>query len=63
MEKREVFFEFRTLGDYTQIRAIDANTGTEISVTAPSNAARQDQMKLATNKLKYILRKNGVIDN
>jgi|APTNR8051073442_1049403.scaffolds.fasta_scaffold00954_18 hypothetical protein len=59
MEKREVFFEFRTLGDYTQVRAIDALTGVEISVTTPSNAARSDQMKLATNKLRFVLQKTG----
>lgn len=61
MEKRELFFEFATLGDYTQVRVIDSASGIEVSVPTPVNMTRQDQMRLGTNKMRMVLRKHGII--
>ena len=59
MQEREFYFEFRNVGIYTQVRAIDSITGTEVAVTTPSHMAKTQQMELAKRKLLMILQKNA----
>jgi hypothetical protein len=49
---REVFFEFTAIGSTVKVVAIDAATGTEVSVIGPVNAAQADLEQLAVGKLK-----------
>lgn len=47
----EVYFEFTAIGRSVKVSAIDAATGTEVSVTGPSSAAQADLQRLALQKL------------
>jgi len=51
-EPREVFFEFTVIGAVVKVVAIDAATGTEVSVIGPVSAAQADLQQLAVGKLK-----------
>ncbi|TMJ06419.1 MAG: serine hydroxymethyltransferase [Alphaproteobacteria bacterium] len=51
-EPREVFFEFIAIGTTVKVVAIDAATGTEVSIMGPANAAQADLERLALGKLK-----------
>ena len=51
-EPREVFFEFIAIGSVVKAVAIDAATGTEVSVMGPAGAAQADLEQLAYGKLK-----------
>ena len=55
----EVYFEFTAIGASVKVVAIDALTGTEVSVTGPSNAAQADLERLALQKLKARLARGG----
>ena len=58
-ERRDVFIEVVTLGNYAKVTAIDSATGTEISVTCPANAPRAAMEAAAMSKLEYVLKKNA----
>jgi hypothetical protein len=54
---REVLIEITTIGAYAKVAAIDAATGTEISIAGPANADRATLEAAAIKKLEYILTK------
>jgi hypothetical protein len=47
-----VYFEFTPVGDVVKVVAIDAATGTEVSVFGPARAAQADLERLALQKLR-----------
>ena len=49
---REVYFEFTAVGGAVKVAAIDATTGTEVSIMGPASAAQADLQQLALAKLK-----------
>ena len=49
---REVYFEFIALGGTVKVVAIDAATGTEVTIIGPAGAAQFDLERLALAKLK-----------
>ena len=50
---RDVYFEFTAIGGVVKVSAIDATTGTEVSVIGPAGAAQADlEQALAVTKLK-----------
>jgi len=49
---REVLFEFKQVGAAVRVAAIDAATGTEVTVMGPATASRNDLQRLALNKLR-----------
>jgi hypothetical protein len=51
-ESRDVYFEFTAIGGTVKVTAIDALTGTEVSIMGPTNAAQADLERLALQKLK-----------
>jgi len=51
-DPREVYFEFVAIGTSVKVIAIDAATGTEVSVIGPVGAAQADLQQLALGKLK-----------
>jgi hypothetical protein len=55
---REVYFEFTAIGSVVKVAAIDAQTGLEVAVMGPANAARADLERLALQKLKARLAKS-----
>jgi hypothetical protein len=56
-ETRDVYFEFTAIGMTVKVSAIDALTGTEVSVIGPASAAQADLERLAVAKLKARLRR------
>jgi translation initiation factor 1 (eIF-1/SUI1) len=58
-EPREVYFEFIVIGAAVKVMAIDAATGTEVSVIGPASAAQADLERLALAKLKARLAREG----
>jgi hypothetical protein len=58
-DPREVYFEFTAIGATVKVVAIDAVTGTEVTVVGPANAARSDLQRLALGKLKLRLARNS----
>mgnify|MGYP001134735616 CR=1 FL=1 len=59
--KREVFFEFFPDGPYTRVIAIDALTGIETTLVAPTSGAMEGQKQAALKKLEYVLRRRGIV--
>jgi hypothetical protein len=51
-DKRDVYFEFTAIGASVKVVAIDAESGTEVSVIGPASAAQSDLERLALGKLK-----------
>lgn len=60
MQGREVIFEIRRIGAVAKATAIDVETGIEVSVTGPANAAEFSLREAARRKLVYVLAKRGV---
>ncbi len=54
-DEREVIFETVRVGDVQRVAAIDVETGIEVVVQAPANAALVDVRDLALRKLKRAL--------
>ena len=55
----EVYFEFVTIGRQVKVSAIDAATGTEVSVMGPATASQADLQRLALQKLRTRLNTGG----
>jgi hypothetical protein len=55
----EVYFEFTVIGRYMKVSAIDAATGTEVSITGPATASQADLQRLALQKLMTRLKAAG----
>ena len=55
----EVYFELTTIGRSVKVTAIDAATGTEVSVIAPAGASQADLQRLALQKLRARLNSSG----
>lgn len=56
---REVLFEIVRIGDVQRIAAVDVETGVEVVVQAPANAALADARMLALRKLRKALADRG----
>jgi uncharacterized protein DUF6898 len=51
-----VYFEFTPIGASVKVAAIDAATGTEVSVVGPARASQADLQRLALQKLRARLK-------
>jgi hypothetical protein len=58
-EHGEIYFEFTAIGRNVKVAAIDAATGTEVSIMGPATAARADLQRLALQKLQARLKARG----
>ena len=56
-DPREVYFEFTAIGGSVKVVAIDAASGTEVTVIGPAHAAQSDLQRLALGKLRAKLAK------
>ncbi len=54
---REILIEIVTVGAYAKASAIDAATGTEVSITGPAGADRASLEAAALQKLQFVLKK------
>ena len=57
--QREVYFEFVAVGNAVKCTAIDSVTAIEVSIMGPATAAQADLEKLALQKLKARLAREG----
>ncbi len=57
----EIYLELYPIGASMKVSAIHAETGIEVSIMAPANAARADVQRLAVNKLKARLKREGIV--
>ena len=55
-QRGEVYFEFVVIGRSVKVSAIDAATGTEVSVMGPATASQADLQRLALQKLRARLK-------
>lgn len=53
--RREIIFEFTPIGASVKVTAVDVSSGLEVSVVAPSSAARTELERIALQKLRYML--------
>ncbi len=60
---RDVIFEFRRIGAYVKVSAVDAATGLEISIVGAAGSSDAILKRTAYNKLLYVLRKQGRISS
>ncbi len=49
--RREVFFEFITIGNSVKVSAIDADSGLEVSITGPRSSSQKELERVALQKL------------
>ncbi|MBC7952513.1 MAG: hypothetical protein H7Z12_11935 [Rhodospirillaceae bacterium] len=57
MAGREVLFEFRQIGAYVKVSAIDCLTGLEVSIVGDVKAGEVRLKQTALKKLEYVLAK------
>jgi len=58
-DRRDVYFEFIAIGSAVKVSAICSVTGTEVSVMGPVTATQADLERLALQKLKARLARDG----
>ncbi|MBX3488094.1 serine hydroxymethyltransferase [Parvibaculum sp.] len=61
--RREVIFEFTPIGTSVKVTALDVTTDLEVSVVAPSSASRNELERIALQKLRYMLNRQGETDS
>jgi Domain of unknown function (DUF6898) len=57
--EREVLFEFRRVGAAVKVTAVDAATGTEVSLVGDPAAGEAALKRLAKQKLDYVMAKQA----
>ena len=59
---REIYLEFRPVGNLMKVTAVDAATLVEVSISGPRNTSEQILKTQAGKMLEYRLRKEGHIE-
>lgn len=54
----EVIFEFQFMPHAVKVSAIDADSGTEVSIMGPRNASQAELERTARAKLDWVIEKN-----
>ncbi len=49
--------EFITMGNSVKITVVDPKTGREVSTIGPKTASRSELVRVAVNKMNYVLKK------
>jgi hypothetical protein len=58
-ELDQVIYEFRRVGAYVKVSAVDPRTLTEVSITGSARAGEESLKRTARRKLEYVLGKRG----
>lgn len=61
MAARDVLFEFRRIGAYVKVSALDSLSGTEVSIVGDAAAGEMRLKQVALKKLEYVLAKNAEV--
>lgn len=59
MTARDVLFEFRRIGAYVKVSAIDPVTGTEVCIVGGATMGEAQLKLVALRKLDYVLAKSA----
>ena len=54
---REVIFEFRRIGEFVKVSAVDTATNTEVSITGSPRMSQAVLKQAALRKLRYVIAK------
>ncbi|OSQ37871.1 DUF6898 family protein [Thalassospira mesophila] len=54
---REIYIEFKQVGQYLRCTAIDSATGQEVTVAGPVSRNPEQLKRVAVQKLEYVLNK------
>lgn len=57
--RREILFEIVAFGNVVKVIAVDAATGTEVSIQGPANAGEAALKNAALRKLDYVMSKKS----
>jgi len=52
----EIYFEHQVIGGSIKVSAIDADTGTEVSIVGPATASQRHLETVALNKLRFVMK-------
>lgn len=55
----EIYIEYKQVGQAMKVIAIDAATGTEVTIMGPASAAQTDLQRIAVRKLQAQLEKDS----
>jgi hypothetical protein len=58
----EVLFEFRQVGEYVKVSAVDPVTNTEVAIVGSSRMSKEALKANALRKLRYVIAKNKAGD-
>ena len=61
LQDREVIIEYKPVGAYVKVSAMDTASLTEISIQGPSSATEDMLKRNALKSLEYVLKKKGII--
>ncbi len=56
-DNTEFLIEYRVVGNSVKVSAVDPVTLTEVTIVGPLSAGKEELMRNAVNKLKYVLEK------
>jgi uncharacterized protein DUF6898 len=51
---KEIYLEFVVVGEAIKVIAVDAETGTEVSITGSVHASKAELERVAIDKLRYV---------
>ena len=61
LSDREVIIEYKPVGAYVKVSAMDVASLTEISIQGPNSSPENTLKRNALNRLEYVLKKKGVL--
>ena len=61
LKGREIYIEFKSIGQFVKVTAMDTATMTEISIQGSASSSEITLKTAALKRLEFVLRKNGVI--
>ena len=56
-EPTSIIYEFTSIGGSVKVCAVDAKSGTEVSIVGPARASQLDLQRTAAAKLRYVMKK------
>ena len=59
-DEAEYLIEFRRVGAYVKVSALDPKSGTEVSIVGSPQSSEAELSRVATQKLRYVLAKKEI---
>lgn len=58
-QTRQIYFERVVIGNAVKISAVDADTGTEVSISGPRNTSQKELERIVLQKLMRAMERNA----